>query len=334
MSREDHGTPGPRSATSTSLAAAPAAQLGDGLLGDREPFEGSLGDLLKSQLVEMGNFVGGLKLRKEAPPPEPPDLDSWAEWEWHARSPPTQEALRSLDANLSDLLPALKPRDLQSASPLSSKSHATSFHSPSSGLAYELEVLRLQIAALAQSLAGLGACVMNWSAGLVSSRRQELADMVLRYTLPCEHLSRELKELCRDLRSMELFSEEPSLSHANLKEDRGEKAIEKPLTLGALQQMLLQQKQRQAQCAEELHQEPTSSAIDESLELERIRWSMEREAARMEDWERNHRRGITGTVGEHPKDSQQTSVHSVRGTHGTPASDSFDWATAGGRIVF
>ena len=42
--------------------------------------------------------------------------------------------------------------------------------------------------------AGLGACVMNWSAGLVSSRRQELADMVLRYTLPCEHLSRELKD--------------------------------------------------------------------------------------------------------------------------------------------
>ena len=28
-----------------------------------------------------------------------------------------------------------------------------------------------------------------------------------------------LQELCRDLRSMELFSEEPSLSHANLKED-------------------------------------------------------------------------------------------------------------------
>ena len=42
--------------------------------------------------------------------------------------------------------------------------------------------------------AGLGACVMNWSAGLVNSHRQELADMVLRYTLPCEHLSKELKD--------------------------------------------------------------------------------------------------------------------------------------------
>ena len=36
--------------------------------------------------------------------------------------------------------------------------------------------------------------MMNWSAGLVSSHRQELADMVLRYTLPCEHLSKELKD--------------------------------------------------------------------------------------------------------------------------------------------
>ena len=36
---------------------------------DPEPLEGSkLGDLLKSQLVELGNFVGGLKLRK-APDP-------------------------------------------------------------------------------------------------------------------------------------------------------------------------------------------------------------------------------------------------------------------------
>ena len=35
---------------------------------------------------------------------------------------------------------------------------------------------------------------MNWSLELALPRRHELADMVLRYTLPCEHLSKELKE--------------------------------------------------------------------------------------------------------------------------------------------
>jgi len=168
-----------------ALAAAPVLGLGAST-EFREPDDGNLGELLKSQLVELGNFVGGLKLRKEAPPAPGADADSWTP-EWATRrlpSPTRDAALQSLDASLSDLLPlpALKPRDLQSASPVSSKSHATSFQSPSSGLGYELEVLRLQIAALAQSLAGLGACVMNWSAGLVNSHRQELADMVLRYT--------------------------------------------------------------------------------------------------------------------------------------------------------
>jgi len=93
--------------------------------------------------------------------------------------------------------------------------------------------------------------------------------------------------------------------------------------------MLLQQK-RQARQTDEVRHDAMSSAIpDEALELERIRWSMEREAARMEDWERDHKRGIT--VGEHPKDSQQTSVHSLSG----PAAASFNWAeTSGGRIVF
>ena len=49
-----------------------ASSPGDlSLSRDPEPFEGNLGDLLKSQLVELGNFVGGLKLRKEAPATPP-----------------------------------------------------------------------------------------------------------------------------------------------------------------------------------------------------------------------------------------------------------------------
>ncbi|CAE7210998.1 unnamed protein product [Symbiodinium pilosum] len=334
MARDVRGLPGLPGTSLQALAGVPGPD-DPSFSRDPEPLEGSkLGDLLKSQLVELGNFVGGLKLRK-APDPtlaDAADLDTWTS-EWNPRTTPTQEALRSLDANLGDLLPATRSRDLRSlggASPMSSKSQVTSFHSPaSSGLAYELEVLRLQIAALAQSLAGLGACVMNWSLELALPRRHELADMVLRYTLPCEHLSKELKELCRDLQSMELFSEEklPNLQDPRL-QDRSEKAVEKPLTLGGLQQMLLQQKHAQEEhLLQRCHEASSSVPVpDESFELERIRWNMEREAARMEDWERDHRRGIT--VGEFPKDSQQMSGH-----HASSAS-SFDWHEPGGRIVF
>ena len=66
----------------------------------------------------------------------------------------------------------------------------------------ELAVLRLQAAALAQSLAGLSACVVNWSSGQSLAQRRQLLQLVLRYVEPCEELSEELKELCEGLQQM------------------------------------------------------------------------------------------------------------------------------------
>lgn len=66
----------------------------------------------------------------------------------------------------------------------------------------EVAVLRLQMAALAQSLAGLSACVVNWSSGQSLSQRRQLLQLVLRYVEPCEELSEELKELCEGLQAM------------------------------------------------------------------------------------------------------------------------------------
>ena len=139
--------------------------LGLGASEPREPDEGNLGELLKSQLVEpeprcqcwglcwalcflaarLGNFVGGLKLRKEVSPAPGAgcsltallrvcgetacsEVDSWTpEWATRRVPSPTRDTarlgaemqrdlrgapsplrdlrLRSLDASLSDLLP-------------------------------------------------------------------------------------------------------------------------------------------------------------------------------------------------------------------------------------
>eukprot|EP00931_Biecheleriopsis_adriatica_P059526 TRINITY_DN35624_c0_g1_i1.p1 TRINITY_DN35624_c0_g1~~TRINITY_DN35624_c0_g1_i1.p1 ORF type:complete len:538 (-),score=110.29 TRINITY_DN35624_c0_g1_i1:39-1607(-) len=60
-------------------------------------------------------------------------------------------------------------------------------------------VLALQVRALAQSLSGLGAQIYKWSAGLAYRRRVELAQLVLDYALPCEHLDSRLETLCAEL---------------------------------------------------------------------------------------------------------------------------------------
>ncbi|CAE7498922.1 unnamed protein product [Symbiodinium sp. CCMP2456] len=66
MSGEDPTNGLARGAPTTSLQALAAAPvLGLGATEPKEPDDGNLGELLKSQLVELGNFVGGLKLRKE-----------------------------------------------------------------------------------------------------------------------------------------------------------------------------------------------------------------------------------------------------------------------------
>ncbi|CAJ1388646.1 unnamed protein product [Effrenium voratum] len=151
---------------------------------------GSLGDVLKSQLVELGNFVGSLQLR----------ANRGEDSEWlsapAAALPPSPTLQQRLGHTEEPEVQALE----------------TSF-SPCSAGSSELEVLRVQMSALAQSLAGLGACVVNWSGFLDAQRRGELRRKVLSYVEPCGQLSPELQELCRDLRSME-FALEPGLARA------------------------------------------------------------------------------------------------------------------------
>ncbi|CAK9105350.1 unnamed protein product [Durusdinium trenchii] len=151
-------------------------QFQDTLVPDhRLPPQGNLGDQLKSQLVELGNFVGSLQLRAEK------------------RSNGERSPFDCLAGDGDDHAAGSSPADRCEAK----EGSPASYHSPGSGGGdrEELEVLRLQIAALAQSLAGLGACVVNWSAFLTNPRRQQLQSMVLRYTEPCEHLSAELQDI-------------------------------------------------------------------------------------------------------------------------------------------
>eukprot|EP00434_Breviolum_minutum_P031604 symbB.v1.2.027944.t1/scaffold2901.1/size67644/3 len=171
--------------------------------------QGNLGDQLKSQLVELGNFVGSLQLRAENRSAEGGSGASGAHDEVKLSDTPETAHSGGYPNSQEDVSPSASP---------------SSFHSPSGG--EENEVLRLQTAALAQSLAGLGACVVNWSSFLTASRRQHLKTMVLRYAEPCEHLSPELQELCKDLNSMD-FSDGSPKSEALT-----------PLTVGTLREML------------------------------------------------------------------------------------------------
>lgn len=175
------------------------------------PLQGNLGDQLKSQLVELGNFVGSLQLRAENRSSEGDSRGTQNE--------PVSETAETAAAGYPNSVN--HQEDAEAMHPAS----PSSYQSPSSVGATEVEVLRLQTAALAQSLAGLGACVVNWSSFLTPQRRQQLKTTVLRYAEPCEHLSPELQELCKDLNSMD-FEGSP----------KGEPLT--PLTVGALREML------------------------------------------------------------------------------------------------
>eukprot|EP00933_Yihiella_yeosuensis_P072092 TRINITY_DN8038_c0_g1_i1.p1 TRINITY_DN8038_c0_g1~~TRINITY_DN8038_c0_g1_i1.p1 ORF type:complete len:462 (+),score=102.90 TRINITY_DN8038_c0_g1_i1:67-1452(+) len=59
--------------------------------------------------------------------------------------------------------------------------------------------LSREVSALSQSLAGLGAQTVKWSAGLSKVRRRDLFAMVLAYILPCKELSEDLLNLCEEL---------------------------------------------------------------------------------------------------------------------------------------
>lgn len=67
----------------------------------------------------------------------------------------------------------------------------------------KIEGFGLTVAALVQSLVGLGASAFNWSEGLGTTRRKGLAELVLAYTQPVSHIDPRLQDLCTDL-SVEL----------------------------------------------------------------------------------------------------------------------------------
>ncbi|CAJ1342550.1 unnamed protein product, partial [Effrenium voratum] len=56
------------------------------------------------------------------------------------------------------------------------------------GMCSRCPVLNMQVRALSQSLAGLGAKAFNWSSGLSKLQRRDLAEVVLEYCRPCAHL--------------------------------------------------------------------------------------------------------------------------------------------------
>ena len=60
-------------------------------------------------------------------------------------------------------------------------------------------VLGLQVRALAQSLAGLAARVIQWSASLSHRKQLDLIDLALCYIRPLEHLDERLEALCLEL---------------------------------------------------------------------------------------------------------------------------------------
>lgn len=64
-------------------------------------------------------------------------------------------------------------------------------------------VMGVQVRALAQSLAGLGARIFNWSSDMQAVRRKDLAEVVLGYAQPCAHIDEAIQNLCDELTSIE-----------------------------------------------------------------------------------------------------------------------------------
>jgi len=71
-------------------------------------------------------------------------------------------------------------------------------------------ILHVQMRALAQSLAGLGAHVYNWSTGLSMWQRRALAELILDFTRPCMHLDPRLLDLCVELERLQKSGDTPS----------------------------------------------------------------------------------------------------------------------------
>eukprot|EP00435_Cladocopium_sp_Y103_P039450 s818_g10.t1 len=107
------------------------------------PLQGNLGDQLKSQLVELGNFVGSLQLRAE-------NRSSEGDSRGTQNEPVSETAETAVSAGAGYPNSVNHQEDAEAMHPAS----PSSYQSPSSAGATEVEVLRLQTAALAQSLAG------------------------------------------------------------------------------------------------------------------------------------------------------------------------------------
>eukprot|EP00930_Biecheleria_cincta_P024898 TRINITY_DN17777_c0_g1_i1.p1 TRINITY_DN17777_c0_g1~~TRINITY_DN17777_c0_g1_i1.p1 ORF type:complete len:548 (-),score=93.29 TRINITY_DN17777_c0_g1_i1:131-1726(-) len=60
-------------------------------------------------------------------------------------------------------------------------------------------VMKIQVRALAQSLAGLAARTFNWSASLSKLQRRDLAEIIGHYCKPCSFLDASLEDLCIEL---------------------------------------------------------------------------------------------------------------------------------------
>jgi hypothetical protein len=87
----------------------------------------------------------------------------------------------------------------------------------------KIDGLGLTVAALVQSLVGLGASAFNWTEGLGTPRRTGLAELVLAYAQPCSHIDPRLQDLCSDL-SLELAKERLDDLPAKPWEDHGRSA--------------------------------------------------------------------------------------------------------------
>lgn len=130
-----------------------------------------LDPMLHSQLSDMGECIGNL-LQRSA----------------RAAGEATPEALES-------------PREATSMSTwAAARSHPADVVLVDPGpLCARCTALSMQVRALSQALAGLGARAFNWSAGMGKVQRRDLSELVLAYLRPCAHLDAGIDDICAEL---------------------------------------------------------------------------------------------------------------------------------------
>eukprot|EP00435_Cladocopium_sp_Y103_P072824 s45_g41.t1 len=156
-----------------------------------------LDPLLSDQLSSMGQEISHLLLR--AGPPKEFEV---------LRPAPLQPAMRRSPMEEPSKVPGsvFSPRATMPSLPPKSEKVLSGGHPPEAGpvtsMCSRCHVLNMQVRALAQSLAGLGAKAFNWSTGLGKLQRRDLAEVVLEYCRPCAHLDTTLEGLCIDLENI------------------------------------------------------------------------------------------------------------------------------------